>query len=122
MWFVISNNQQLGPLDERDIAVGLAQGVYNAHTMVWREGWPQWAPLAHSELAKYLPKTVAALPVSTVSTRDRVFGGIGFVLVVMAAVTFVSKKTQLNSPAETPIAFQTNSPEGYLESPRPTCQ
>ena len=56
MWFISSNNQQTGPFDERDIAVGLAQGVYNAHTMVWREGLPQWAQLAHSELAKYLPK------------------------------------------------------------------
>ena len=88
VWFVISNNQQqLGPLDERDIAVGLAQGVYNAHTMVWRDGWTQWAPLANSELAKYLPKAPpmpmpVAMPVpptGTVSTRDRVFGGIGLV-------------------------------------------
>lgn len=54
MWFVNSNNQQLGPFDERDIAVGLARGVYNAHTMVWREGWPSWLALAKTELAKHL--------------------------------------------------------------------
>ena len=93
MWFINSSNQQTGPFDERDIAVGLAQGVYNAHTMVWRAGWPQWAPLAHSELAKYLPKVpmppmpmptpasapMYATPSSRVPVRDRIFGGIGMV-------------------------------------------
>jgi hypothetical protein len=94
VWFVNSNNQQLGPLDERDIAVGIAQGVYNAYTMVWREGWHQWAPLAHSELAKYLPKTpvpmpMTAPPAGTVSTRDRILGGIGLVWGSIALVNGV---------------------------------
>lgn len=108
MWFISSNNQQTGPFDERDIAVGLAQGLYNAHTMVWREGWPQWAQLAHSELAKYLPKVPmpkvpmppmpmpipASAPMyatasSLVSVRDRIFGGIGLVWGSIALVNGV---------------------------------
>ena len=60
MWYVSKNNQQIGPLDERDIAVGLAQGDYGAQTMVWRAGWTQWCPITQCELAKYLPR--AAIP------------------------------------------------------------
>jgi len=82
MWYVNTNNQQSGPFDERDIAVGLAQGHYNAGTMVWCDGLPSWIQIGQSELAKYLPRRPPPLMMpqtqaTSVSQRSRIMGGIG---------------------------------------------
>jgi len=55
MWYFHVNNQNVGPIDERDIAIGLAQGVYHSGTMIWRQGMPAWAAIVNTELQKYLP-------------------------------------------------------------------
>jgi hypothetical protein len=107
MWFVTnSNNQQIGPIDERDIAAGLAQGHFNAQTLVWREGMGAWLPLGNSELAKYLPRTPAqvgnnfalrARTTPNVTSGQRIIGAITLIFGSLATVGFFGRHSELTS-------------------------
>jgi hypothetical protein len=44
-WHYERNGQPCGPVPGAEIARLLAEGVIGAHTRVWREGMPDWAPL-----------------------------------------------------------------------------
>ena len=97
MWFTITNNQQVGPIEERNIAVELAQGYYNVQTMVWREGLSAWIPIGQSELSKYLPRAspppyIAQQPQTpSVSMRSRVTGGIGLAWGALVLISGLSR-------------------------------
>ncbi len=45
MFFVVGPKGQEGPYDENYVRNQFMAGVYNANTLVWTEGMPQWAPL-----------------------------------------------------------------------------
>jgi len=45
-WYFGENGQQVGPVDEGSIRGAIQQGRVNLQTMVWREGMPDWLPLA----------------------------------------------------------------------------
>ncbi|BCU77689.1 GYF domain-containing protein [Luteolibacter sp. LG18] len=45
-WHYGENGQQHGPVDDDGIRQAIASGQVHAQTMVWREGMPNWLPLA----------------------------------------------------------------------------
>lgn len=45
-WYYGENGQQIGPVDEGAIRVAMGDGRINLQTLVWREGMPNWQPLA----------------------------------------------------------------------------
>ena len=116
MWYISRNSQQIGPIDERDIAVGLAQGIYGAETMVWREGWSQWSPISHSELAKYLPRVaIPAINVSRTGAPQAQTSGcakvaLGFIIFAFA-LGMVGRMLNPSKPSNTsPPSTQRASP------------
>jgi uncharacterized membrane protein YjgN (DUF898 family) len=45
-WYYAHNNRQLGPVSEDDLIRLLQTGAVNDSTLVWKDGLPNWAPLA----------------------------------------------------------------------------
>ena len=45
-WFVAVDGKSLGPFSLQQILAGLAGGQYNQATMVWRDGFADWMPIA----------------------------------------------------------------------------
>jgi hypothetical protein len=41
-FYVLNNNQQMGPYDMNTLRQLVASGMLNAQTMVWTQGMPQW--------------------------------------------------------------------------------
>jgi len=52
MWYYALNNQQFGPVADDYLASLIQNKVVNDKTLVWKEGMPNWQPLAQTELAK----------------------------------------------------------------------
>jgi hypothetical protein len=46
LWYFGENEQQHGPVDDAGIRQAIAAGQLNLQTLVWREGMPNWLPLA----------------------------------------------------------------------------
>jgi hypothetical protein len=46
LWYFGENGQQHGPVDDAGIRQAIAAGQLNLQTLVWREGMPNWLPLA----------------------------------------------------------------------------
>lgn len=46
LWYFGENGQQNGPVDDAGIRQAMAAGQLNPQTLVWREGMPNWLPLA----------------------------------------------------------------------------
>jgi len=55
MWYFQFNNQQNGPNDSEVIKALLTKRTLNGHTLVWKEGMPDWRRLADTELAPLIP-------------------------------------------------------------------
>jgi hypothetical protein len=66
MWYYTLNNQQVGPVEEKEIKKLVADGTINASTMVWTNGMANWAPIGQTPLASLLgdaaPPTGATMP------------------------------------------------------------
>ena len=45
-WYYGENGQQLGPMDESAIRTAMSDGRVTPQTLVWRDGMPNWQPLA----------------------------------------------------------------------------
>jgi len=45
-WHYGENGQHYGPVDENGIRQAIATGAVQPHTLVWREGMPNWLPLS----------------------------------------------------------------------------
>jgi hypothetical protein len=44
-WFYVDEkNEQTGPLDEDDMAAMISGAKISPHTLVWKEGYPDWVP------------------------------------------------------------------------------
>lgn len=61
-YYADQQQQQQGPVEADWFAAALGRGLVNAHTLVWREGLPGWAPL--SQFAAELGLALAAAPPS----------------------------------------------------------
>lgn len=60
-WYIAVNGQQQGPFSTTQILQGLQNGIYNTETLVWRQGFQDWLPLAQvSELQNF--RTAATPP------------------------------------------------------------
>jgi hypothetical protein len=54
MWYYTLNNQQVGPVDEKEIKKLVDSGVINQATMLWTNGMPGWAPISQTPLASLM--------------------------------------------------------------------
>lgn len=123
MWYVSKNGQPNGFIEERDIAAGLAQGLYGGQTMAWRAGWSQWVPITSSELAKYIPRqglpSVNTMPTEPQQARTPPFAGLGngsakvilgFVVFIVAAVMLSRFTRQDSTESTTPTQATRSKP------------
>jgi len=62
MWYYTLNNQQVGPVDEKEIKKLVASGVINQATMMWTNGMAGWAPITQTPLASLLAGVAVAPP------------------------------------------------------------
>lgn len=65
MWYYTVNNQQVGPVDEKEIKKLIAAGTITHATMVWTTGMATWLPIAQTALGT-LMGSVPPPPVGTV--------------------------------------------------------
>ena len=108
MWYYTINNQQVGPVDEKEIKKLIAAGTITHATQVWTTGMASWQLIGQSTLASLMgsvpPPPVGAVPPMMVMEDARVtqiktlftwfwisligiiLGGIG---IIAAAVLFV---------------------------------
>jgi len=66
MWYYTLNNQQVGPVDEKEIKKLVAAGTITHATMVWSNGMATWQPIGQTALASLMgsvpPPPVGAVP------------------------------------------------------------
>lgn len=64
MWYYEQNSTQQGPVDEQTIAGLIMNRQIGAQSLVWRDGMPDWQPLAATELGRMLaaPAPVMGVP------------------------------------------------------------
>ena len=63
IWHYVAGEQQLGPVSDVELAALLREGKINATTPVWREGMPDWLPLATAR-----PDLIATSPPQLVTS------------------------------------------------------
>lgn len=54
MWYYTLNNQQVGPVDEKEIKTLIAAGTITHGTLVWTNGMEKWQPIGQSPLASLM--------------------------------------------------------------------
>lgn len=54
MWYYTLNNQQVGPVDEKEIKKLVDSGVITHATMLWTNGMASWAPISQTALASIM--------------------------------------------------------------------
>jgi len=47
-WYIAIGGQQQGPFSQAQIQQGLTSGAYSADTLVWRQGFANWMPIAQT--------------------------------------------------------------------------
>ena len=66
MWYYTLNNQQVGPVDEKEIKKLIEAGSITHGTMVWTTGMATWQPIGQSGLASLMgsvpPPAVGVVP------------------------------------------------------------
>jgi hypothetical protein len=77
MWYYTQNNQQVGPVDEKEIKKLVASGVITSATMVWTTGMANWQVISQTALATLLgsvppPPMVAGMPPALVVENPKV--------------------------------------------------
>ena len=74
MWYYTLNNQQVGPVDEKEIKKLVAAGTITHATMVWTTGMASWLPIGQTALASLLASVPppAAVPPMLVLEDPRV--------------------------------------------------
>lgn len=62
-WFYALHGQQAGPVDEDELRSLIRQGVVHDQTLIWRDGMPDWLPLAQvAEAPRPLPANASEDP------------------------------------------------------------
>lgn len=73
VWFIAVNGQQQGPFSQVYIQQALASGVYSQETLVWRQGFDAWRPIAQvPELLTASTSPSPPLPQSVGSTAHEI--------------------------------------------------
>lgn len=76
MWYYTLNNQQVGPVDEKEIKKLVDAGTITHTTMVWTTGMATWLLIGQSSLASLMgavpPPPVASYPPAVVAEDPRV--------------------------------------------------
>ena len=62
MWYYTLNNQQVGPVDEKEIKKLVASGAITHATMMWTNGMAGWAPIGQTPLASLMGGVAGAPP------------------------------------------------------------
>ncbi|KAF0110031.1 MAG: virion core protein (lumpy skin disease virus)-like protein [Chloroflexi bacterium] len=74
MWYYTLNNQQVGPVDEKEIKKLIAAGTITHATMVWMTGMATWQPVGQTALASLMgsvpPPPVGAYPPAMMVVDD----------------------------------------------------
>lgn len=117
MWYYSVNNQQVGPVEEKEIKKLVAAGTITHATMVWTTGMDTWQPIGKTALASLMgsvpPPAVGAVPPMLVMENPKVvqirnlftwfwisligilLGGIGLIAAAILFVIIVYKCWQL---------------------------
>ena len=66
-WYVAINGVQHGPFTQEQIQQGLSTGIYTRDTLVWRQGFANWLPIAQ---APELQQPSFTRPPANFSTRQ----------------------------------------------------
>lgn len=83
-WYYADAGEQLGPVDAATVADLARQGRIAPGTLVWREGWSQWRPLAEAavelgmasqDAPPPLPPAAAPQPLSGEAAASVVYAG-----------------------------------------------
>ncbi len=65
-WLVTTNGKEYGPMSKDELALSLQQRRCSATDLFWRQGMPDWKPLAEipelSDIASSVPPQAAQLP------------------------------------------------------------
>src|ERR1051325_5561029 len=67
-WFYANAGQQVGPVDDADFERLTREGVIQPGTLVWREGMPQWEPLANVRVTRPLVAPADQAPTDPLTT------------------------------------------------------
>lgn len=68
-WYAAKEGNQLGPIPESRLSEMFRAGELTGETMVWRNGMPDWLPLATAMPDWFPPKTPPALAFQNASTN-----------------------------------------------------
>jgi len=66
-WYIAIGGQQQGPFSQTQIQQGVAAGIYTRDTLVWRQGFANWLPLA--QVPELQQPTFSPPPMNTGSTQ-----------------------------------------------------
>lgn len=87
-WHYHAHGQNQGPVGTGELAGLFSSGQLPPHTMVWRQGWPQWMPANQvTEFQGYLPPAAASAGVPSWA----IVGGwmaAGVLVIVLAVLSF----------------------------------
>lgn len=61
-WHYAEQGQQIGPVDDAQLAELVRLGKVNADTLVWRDGLPDWMPYAQAQAELTNPQEISATP------------------------------------------------------------
>ncbi|KAF0187532.1 MAG: hypothetical protein FD168_2534 [Desulfobulbaceae bacterium] len=66
-WYIAIGGQQQGPFSQAQIQQGVAAGIYTRDTLVWRQGFANWLPMA--QVPELQQPTFSPPPMNTGSTQ-----------------------------------------------------
>jgi len=66
-WYIAIGGQQQGPFSQTQIQQGVAAGIYTRDTLVWRQGFANWLPMA--QVPELQQPTFSPPPMNTGSTQ-----------------------------------------------------
>ena len=66
-WYMAIGGQQQGPFSQAQIQQGVAAGIYTRDTLVWRQGFANWLPMA--QVPELQQPTFSPPPMNTGSTQ-----------------------------------------------------
>jgi len=66
-WYIAIGGQQQGPFSQAQIQQGVAAGIYTRDTLVWRQGFANWLPMA--QVPELQQPTFSPPPMNTGNTQ-----------------------------------------------------
>lgn len=69
LWYYVSEGKQQGPVSDEVLLTLLHEGKIDRTTMIWREGMPDWQPLAVAQPTAPPPPPPSALPAGLLGNK-----------------------------------------------------